>query len=198
MKKQSRPSSAKAGTPRKTERGAPATAAQPGQKPRDAAAKAGGPGEPKTRGSQTGGTAQPPPPGLDATKHAAAQRTAQRAEMLRDRLFSTLMGDALGYEKLFDGATYQVYLEDLIKDAGSPTDPVERMMLEQLALAHFRVAQLHTKAGHAQTLEGEKVYNSLAARLLGEFRRTALSLRAYQARTPEDRQKNLKIFKAAQ
>ena len=73
------------------------------------------------------------------------------------------------------------------------------MLLEQLALAHFRIAQLHVCAGTAKSIEGAKVYNSVTARLWGEFRRTALALRAYRAHVPEGKSmQKLKIFKMAQ
>jgi hypothetical protein len=73
------------------------------------------------------------------------------------------------------------------------------MMIEQLVMAHFRVAQLHVDAGYCKGAEGMKLYTAAAARLLGEFRRTALALQAYGTTTPERRaEKNGKLYKAAQ
>ena len=73
------------------------------------------------------------------------------------------------------------------------------MLLEQLALAHFRIGQLHVSAGSAQGLEAVKVYNSVAARMLGEFRRTALALRVVQAGVPKgEAAKKVKLYKLAQ
>jgi hypothetical protein len=99
----------------------------------------------------------------------------------------------------FSAAGFKVYLERTLADLGNPSDPVERMMIEQLVLAHFRVAQLHVDAGFCKGAEGMKLYTAATARLLGEFRRTALALRSYQTTTPESRaKKNLKLYKAAQ
>lgn len=163
-----------------------ATESDPGKNPQQAAAA------PTSADEQ-------PPPGLDEARHAAAQRAAFQAEVMRQALFPAMMADALGYDNTFESRAYKVYLERLLQDAGNPTDPVERMMLEQLALAHFRIGQLQVSAGHAKALEATKIYNSAASRLLGEFRRTALALRVYRGRVPEDKpQKNLKIFKMAQ
>jgi hypothetical protein len=142
-----------------------------------------------------------PPPGLDAARHAATQRAVQQAEVMRQTLFPAMMADALGYEGTFEGRAYKVYLERLLEDAGNPRDPIERMMLEQLALAHFRIGQLHVSAGHARSTEAAKIYNSGAARLLGEFRRTALALRVYKTGVPEGKaqaKERLKIHKIAQ
>jgi hypothetical protein len=73
------------------------------------------------------------------------------------------------------------------------------MMLEQLALAHFRIGQLQVNAGRSNGTEATKTYNAAASRLLGEFRRTALALCAYRTRVPEGKlEKKLKLFKAAQ
>src|SRR6516164_6347559 len=46
-------------------------------------------------------------------------------------------------------------------------------------------AQLHVGAGYCKGAEGMKLYTAATARLLGEFRRTALALRAYGTPTPE-------------
>jgi hypothetical protein len=131
--------------------------------------------------------------------HAAGQKVAQEADALRTALFPSLMATALGLDKFFTSHAYKVFLERLVEDAGNPQDPVEVMMLEQLALAHFRIGQLHASAGQAKGIEAAKIYNAVTARMLGEFRRTALALRLYKSRLPEGKaEAKLKIFKAAQ
>ena len=130
----------------------------------------------------------PPTSGRRSRPTRYATRSSRRSWRLR-----------LGLDNLFESKAYKVYLEQLIEDAGSPTDPIERMLLEQLALAHFRIGQLHVKAGLAEGIEAVKVYNSVAARMLGEFRRTALALRVYQAGVPKGKaEKKVKIHKLAQ
>lgn len=110
------------------------------------------------------------------------------------------MASALNLDKYFDTGAYRTYLAGVMRDLGNPTDPVERMLIEQLCIAHFRVAQLHAGAGQAQGLEATKLLNTVAARMLGEMRRTALSLKAYRtSAAPTQQQKSqLKLFKAAQ
>ncbi len=105
---------------------------------------------------------------------------AKQAEALRKVVFPSCMATALGLDLRIGPAGYQRYLEQLLLEAGSPSDPIERMMVEQLALAHFRVGQLHVGAAQAKSVEVVKLYNSATARLLGEFRRTALALRDYR------------------
>lgn len=141
----------------------------------------------------------PPPPGLDDARHIAAQRTAQQAEVLRKGAFPALMAAALSIDPYFETGAYRVYLEQMLADAGSPLDPIERMLVEQICLAHFRVAQLQIGASQSKGTETIKMYTAAAARMLGEMRRTALAIKGYRTHIPEGRSgTNLKIYKMAQ
>lgn len=143
---------------------------------------------------------QAPPPGLDEARHTAAQRSAHGAEVLREGAFAALMATALNMDKYFDANAYKIFLGSVMRDLGDPTDPIERMLVEQLCMAHFRVAQLHGAAGQANGLEATKLLNTVTARLLGELRRTALSLKVYRTTAvPTNRQQaQLKLLRAAQ
>ena len=76
---------------------------------------------------------------------------------------------------------WEEYLHATVREAAVTSDPLERMMIEQITLAYHNIARLHMQASNAETLEHAEVYNSAAARLLGEFRRTVLALREYRA-----------------
>lgn len=151
-------------------------------------------------------SAAPPPAasgqtqaGLDAAQHARAQQAAGQAEILRELAFPASMAEALGLERTVGPSGYKCYLEGLLKDCGDPQDPVERMFIAQLALAHFRIGRLHAAAAKAETTEGVRVHNAAVARLWGEFRRSALALRAYRGRLPEAGPQAVpKLFKLAQ
>lgn len=93
------------------------------------------------------------------------------------RLHLILGGDASGVTR----SSAHAYVTQLIHDAGEPTDPVEQILLEQLMLAHHRLAQLHERASEATRPEAVRILNGAAARLLGELRRLALSIRLYRA-----------------
>src|SRR4051794_2282311 len=54
-----------------------------------------------------GATPQQPPAGLDDARHAAAQRTAHQAEVLRKGVFPSLMATALALDNLFDAPAYK-------------------------------------------------------------------------------------------
>lgn len=168
----------------------------------------------KANGEAAIGTATPhgsPPPGsegephaaapsvgLDAAKHAKSQRTAQGAELLREGIFPALMASALGLDSYVETPAFRVFLQRLMEDLGNPQDPIEKMLAEQLALAHFRIAQLHIGAGQAKSHEAVKLYNTVCARMLGEFRRSCLALRALRVpSTVETKSTRVKLFKMA-
>ncbi len=79
---------------------------------------------------------------------------------------------------------YTLYMQQLLKDAGSPGDPVEQMLVEQLAMAHHNIGRLHANAAVVKDLQQIKAYNSAAVRLLAEFRRMAEALRTYRTPVP--------------
>lgn len=122
--------------------------------------------------------------GLDAARHAAAQQTAHRAEAIRQAFIPGCMATALGTNGLFDASAFRCYLDQFLRDAGDPHDPVERALVEQIAFAHLRLGDLHSQAAGAKSVDSIKVFTSATARLLGETRRLALSLRDYRAKTP--------------
>jgi hypothetical protein len=87
----------------------------------------------------------------------------------------------------FDVDDFEQYLRDFLEDAGGATDPVERMLLEQLAWSHNILGTLHIRAAHAHGVEATKVYQAASARLMAEFRRTALALTVYRQPAPGKR-----------
>ena len=122
-------------------------------------------------------------PEADAAVHQARiQRHAVQADAIHRTVFPACMATALGLDQHFDASGYAAYVQNLLDDTGVQHDPIQRMLVEQLALAHLRIAQLHAQANQSKELEAIKLYTAAAARLLGEFRRTALAVQ--QARTP--------------
>jgi hypothetical protein len=138
---------------------------------------------PASPGGERGRRAESPDP-LAADPAPAAtvapMPTQKQAVAIERTMMPSMVASALGMDAYFNVAGYRAFLDKVRADAGNPTDPVEVMMLEQLVLAHFRSAQLQAQAGMADGLEEAKLYNAAAARLLSEFRLTALSLAAYR------------------
>jgi hypothetical protein len=135
--------------------------------------------------------ASPPPAERGAPELVAGQAvtgppevsaTQQNAGRLRDAAaslfcYATMVPAFQG----IDAAAYQIYRDRLVADCGGPTDPIEIMIIEQLSLAHFSLGLLSCKAANAGKPEAVGIYAGAAARLMGEFRRSALALQGYRA-----------------
>lgn len=76
--------------------------------------------------------------------------------------------------------SFRLYRDRLLADCGGPTDPIEVMLIEQLSLAHMRIFLLCAKSTNSNTPQVVTLYSGAAARLMGEFRRSALALQAYR------------------
>ena len=70
----------------------------------------------------------------------------------------------------------------MLEDAGNPSDPIERTLIEQLALAHFSIGRLHMKACSMEVPKLAIAYSDSATRLLAEFRRCSLALEDFRAK----------------
>lgn len=79
-----------------------------------------------------------------------------------------------------DALAFKKFRDRLLADCGSPSDPVEIMLIEQLALAHPNTGRLPYKSATADGLEAARTYGALAIALAGEMRRTALAIKAYR------------------
>ena len=71
-------------------------------------------------------------------------------------------------------------MEQIHAQCGNATDPIERMMLEQLTLAHHSIGRLMAKAATSDSFEHAEMYHSTSTKLLGEFGRLALCIKNYR------------------
>ncbi len=135
------------------------------------------------------------PTGGAAAASASAPAPAPGAPAQQERVFATQAElDAAKIAELFWPTALLLSLQDsgtskagvilayerFRAAAGSPADPVERILLEELWLAHYQIADLHILASKGANAEITKIYSAAAVRLMGEVRRTALAIRAYR------------------
>lgn len=83
----------------------------------------------------------------------------------------------------FDPFAYRLLVDRFLAEM-APTNPIERMMAEQLLLTHHVFAHLNMKAMIAQHADAAKIYLSAAARFMSEFRLTAIAIRGIQSTSP--------------
>lgn len=103
-----------------------------------------------------------------------------QASVVKRGITPTALAMVLDMENMIGAAGCRVYLDDLVRESGNPSDPVEIMLLEQTAMCHFLSMKLQSKASGVEGTEAIELYLSGAARLSGEFRKTALALKEYR------------------
>ncbi len=113
-------------------------------------------------------------------------------EMIRDA-YATNLRDMVGPTHLFVAiacslsdsitpAAFRVYRDRLLLEAGNPTDPIEIMLIEQIAMAHFHIGRLHLRSCSTEHHKLATAYADAATRLLGELRRCTLALEDFRAK----------------
>jgi hypothetical protein len=115
----------------------------------------------------------PPPPVLTPEQQAGALHTFAPGAYLYG-----VTGAVLGPSMKVPGC--QVYLDELTREAGSTTDPIEQMMVQQLVWAYHAIGVLHVQAGSSKRAAEVTAYHAAVARLMAEFRRSSLALKAYR------------------
>jgi hypothetical protein len=118
---------------------------------------------------------------------AEAQKRVQTYEpeawVIEELMASSTLNSCSKFGKHVTELGFKCYRDRFLAAAGNPTDPVEVMLLEQLMLANHQINTLYAQAAESSAIEDKEVYNSAAARLLGEFRRMALALKEYRTST---------------
>ena len=120
------------------------------------------------------------PTGNDHTTSQCGFTPEQQAILIRNQLFATQMAITTKMPDILETQGFQCYLYQFLEEAGSPSDPVERLMILQINNAHFRIAQLHTNSANASELSASQMNNAAATRLLAEFRKMTVALQAYR------------------
>jgi hypothetical protein len=88
-----------------------------------------------------------------------------------------------GSHRLFDqltSASFVRYTQGIVQDAGDPSDPLERLLVEQLIQISHAASRLLVKASLVGSAEGSALLHATAARLFGEYRKGLLALREYR------------------
>ncbi len=129
---------------------------------------------------------------IEATEAKAATKPEPSPEMIRDA-YATNLRDMVGPTHLYVAiacslsdsitpAAFKVYRDRLLQDAGNPTDPIEIMLIEQIAMAHFHIGRLHLRSCSTEHHKLATAYADAATRLLGEFRRCTLALEDFRSK----------------
>ena len=121
-------------------------------------------------------TSNPP----SSAPEQSTRSSAEQAYAVKQAITPAMMATALGMENTIGVSGYRVYLDELIRDSGNPTDRVEIMLLEQIVICHHLSMKMQTLAEKAQGTEAIELYLVAASRLNAEFRKSVLALKEYR------------------
>lgn len=110
-----------------------------------------------------------------------AEMNCDNPKMIADLHISLCFDRIVGMENVASPKAARRYVEQLLAEAKRTDDPIESMMIQQLIMAHHRIANLHVSAATAKKVDACETYSAMAQRLLAEFRRLALALREYRS-----------------
>ncbi len=105
----------------------------------------------------------------------------RRVMTMRKAIIPGITASAAHLEKHVSTQTVGAYVYDFAQRAGGCNDPVEEVIVRQLAQADLVVGQLLGKANNADNPLAAAAYGSTACRLISEVRRLALALKTYRA-----------------
>jgi hypothetical protein len=120
-----------------------------------------------------------PPPAPAAPVLSAAERAAR----LRDLGPGAYLCGAASVLGEMDLEVWRTLLADFLKELGlsAASDPVARLIAEQVLLAHHAVGRLHLRAAGRTSPPEVAAYHGAVARLMAECRRSFAVLRACRA-----------------
>ena len=131
----------------------------------------------------------PSPSPAPAKPAAVKEETPAEILSARDRAENFRKGSGAIYLGNISGAVMRGtddpemmvhYLHGLTADCNAHTNPMQRLLVEQIACAHHRIASMHCNAANAKTPESMVAYNAAAARLMAELRKSMLALQQLQ------------------
>lgn len=123
------------------------------------------------------------PNSTSATDPPALSKSQLEAQIIEDVFPAALLASSASksLKTAVSAQGYQAYLKNLLGAAGDPKDPLEVMLIQQLAAAHQRIGDLHAQSACASSSELALAYNQAAGKLMAEFRKSTLALRQYRS-----------------
>ena len=104
-----------------------------------------------------------PSPDMETTEARITEqeRLATLADNVKQWVPATYLYGSLSlvHGKMLPAEAFIAYLEKFLEEAGGPTDPIERLLLEQLAFAHHNTGLLYIDAAAATAIEEARVLN---------------------------------------
>ena len=110
----------------------------------------------------------------------ATRSSAEQAYVAKQAVAPAMLATVLGMEGTIGASGYRLYLDELLRDSGNPTDRVEILLIEQIVICHHLAMKMQTLAEKAQGTEAIELYLVAGSRSSAEFRKTVLALKEYR------------------
>lgn len=105
----------------------------------------------------------------------------QQASVLENVFFPLQVIKTLGIEQKASVLSVRIFLGRFREQAGFSGDAVEKLLLDELCLAHLKSGELHALAAASTTLEYKQLYLSSQSRLVGAICQLVSTLTNYRS-----------------
>jgi hypothetical protein len=134
------------------------------------------------------------PPEVSLDDPAVVATLNHQAAILSNVFFPAQVLAALGLEEHASVTAARLFLARFREEAGQAADGVERVLLDQLVVAHLKIGELYALSTGTTNLEFKRLYTNGAARLLGAVCQLVATLAAYRAATrPRQKQRDAEV-----
>lgn len=133
-----------------------------------------------SRGIQATSDTQPSEVDEQTVSEVLVRETARRFAMCAGAVYTASV-IATAMPGLNDPEVMMHYLNQMAVDANAQSDPLLRMLMDQIAIMFHRLGALHSSSANAKTPEAVVAFSAAAARLNTELRKSMLTLRELQA-----------------
>ena len=137
-------------------------------------------------------TAPSNPPPTSLTESETIALLNKQAAVLENIYLPAQLINALGLEKSVSVTAARLFLGRFRDGAGGTEDSIEQMLVDQLALAHLKVAELYARAEAATALDFKQLYSNAATKLVGAICQLTTTLVSYRNATKACRRRGIK------
>jgi hypothetical protein len=126
-------------------------------------------------------------PEMTEKYHQTAEAAMEGGDKIRQLAAASCLEVTCGdpWKELVGERSFVGQHDQIIRDSGRPTDPVEIMLLEQIHVVFHHCLVLQRRMMTTDSLDGVKIYGSAVSSLLAEFRRLTGALQNYRSPRPK-------------
>jgi hypothetical protein len=128
-------------------------------------------------------TEEAPPAAELLKRHEVIQRWNKQAAVLENVFFPAQMLESFSLGDSIDVASARLFLIRFRTEAGEPRDAIEKLLMDQLIVAHLKIGELYSLAATVPQLDFKALYTSAATRLLSTICQVVATLAAYRKST---------------